>query len=87
MSHEEQVKTMRDPKSRREQLASSERLQKVLREVGKTQRVSAAAGNSKSARKRRETCRIKQTMWEASQEFRKIERGPGGTLRENGKQL
>lgn len=81
------MKTRRDPKSRREQLAKSERPQKVLREVGKTQRVSAAAGNSKSARERRETCRIKQTMWEATPEFRKIERGPGGTLWENGKQL
>ena len=87
MGHEWQVKTRRDPESRQEQLAKSERPQKVLREVGKTQRVSTAAGNSKSARKSREICRIKQTVWEASQEFRKIERGPGGTLWKNGKQL
>lgn len=86
-SHEWQVKTKRDPESRHEQLARSERPQKVLREAGKTQRVCTAAGNSKSTRKSREICRIKPTMWEASQEFRKIERGPGGTLWKNRKQL
>lgn len=87
MGHEWQVKIRRDFKSRQEQLVKSERPQKVLREIGKTQRVSSAAGNSRSARKSREICRINQTMWEASQEFRKIERGPGRTLWRNGKQL
>lgn len=87
MGHERQVKIRRDPNSRQEQLAKSGRPQKVLREVGKTQRVSSAAGNSRSTRKGREICRIKQTVWEASQEFRKIERGPGRTLWRNGKQL
>lgn len=86
MGHEWQVKIRRDSESRQEQLTKSERPQKVLRD-GKTQRVSSAAGNSRSARKSREICRIKQTMWEASQEFRKIERGPGRTLWRNGKQL
>lgn len=86
MGHNWQVKTRRDPESRQNNWLS-QRPQKVLREVGKTQRVSVAAGNSKSARKSREICRIKQTVWEASQEFRKIERGPGGTLWKNGKQL
>lgn len=87
MGHEWQVKTRRDPESRQEQLAKSEMPQKVLREIGKAQRVSAAAGNSRSARKSREICRIKQIVWEASQEFRKVERGPGGTLWKNRKQL